>query len=375
MENKPKVLFLHSELSPYRLPLFEELSKKVDLFVYFCTTKSRKRLWNTSTEKYSFKRKILNSLKIGSLIINYSLPYNLLSEDYQVYVIDDDPRLTFSKLLVLLAAKLRKKPILIWTEVIEEGYYQKINDWINRYIFGFIRRLVYHHSDAFMPFGSKTIEYLLKSGVTRDKIYPGIPAVPEHEKNGIINLTKIDNLKQKLGFRDKKVILFVGYFTKRKGVIELIKVFKQLARNDVILIMAGAGKEEEKIKSMAAEQQNIYFPGYVDGKDKTNFYTVADIFVLPTYIDPWSLVTNEAMMFGLPIITTTGNGASELIDGNGFVIKPGDNDALKETIEYILENEKERSRMCRKSKEIIKDYTIERSVKKLTQAIYTLVNM
>ncbi len=54
--------------------------------------------------------------------------------------------------------------------------------------------------------------------------------------------------------------------------------------------------------------------------------------MLPTLHDPWGLVINEAMYYGLPVVTTDAAGASDLIDGNGFVVTAGDKEMLKERI-------------------------------------------
>jgi len=370
MGDKPRVFLLHSEMSPYRLPLFEELAQKVDLEVYFCQAKSKKRLWNASIEGYSFKSKVLKFINVGPLIINYSLPFELLFRRYQIYIIDDDPRLTFSKLVVFLIAKMFRRPVIIWSGAVEEGYYNKIEDLINRYLFAPIRHLVYHHADAFIAYGHKTADFLAKHGVPREKIYIGTQAVPQVSQ---IRINK-EELKGKLGFSGKKIILFVGYFTKRKGIFELIEAFKQLNHDDTILIMAGAGKEERRLKSLAAGRTDIYFPGYVTGETKANYYAIADIFVLPTFVDPWGLVINEAMMFGLPIITTTGAGASELIKGNGIVTEPGDVEALRSAMEYLLDNDEVRSEMGVKSREIIKNYTVQRAAENIFGAIRSVLN-
>lgn len=43
MKNKAKLIILHNIISPYRLSIFEQLSKKYDLDVYFCKAKTKDR--------------------------------------------------------------------------------------------------------------------------------------------------------------------------------------------------------------------------------------------------------------------------------------------------------------------------------------------
>ena len=372
---KPKVFLLHSEISPYRLPLFEELSKKVDLQVCFCQSKSKKRLWDSSTNGYSFKRNVLKFINVGQLIVNYSLPFEITYSGYHVYIIDDDPRLTFSKLFVFLVAKLFRKPIVVWTGAIEEGYYDKMNQLINRHLLSPLRRVVYNYSNAFVPYSSKTMEFLIKNGVPKKKIRNGISqTIGKKDLNGEVDPSQQKRLKQKLGIKDKKIILFVGYLTGRKGVTELVEAFKQMNRNDAALVIAGAGKDLARLRKAVTGVKNIYFPGYVSGAKKATYYAAADIFVMPTFADPWGLVINEAMMFGLPIITTTAAGASELVQGNGVIIEPGNSKALTQALEYLLDNDEIRKEMGRKSREIIKEYTTERAVETFTKAIAYCLN-
>lgn len=373
METKPKVFHLHPEITPYRLPLFEEFSKRVDLYVLFCKTKSKERLWNASAGGYSFRHEVLRSITIGPVIINYLPPFKALTERYNIFMIDDDPRITLSKIFVFLVAKLRRKTVIIWSEAIDEGYYNKIRDLINRYLLYPIRRLVYHYVDGFVAFGEKTVSFLMQHGVSREKIYSGIQTIPVTGFKNPISEAKKEKLKGALGFSSKKVIFFVGYLTQRKGARELIKAFKQLDRDDAVLIIAGAGKEEGHLRTLAEGSRHIYFTGYVTEQEKAQYYGIADIFVMPSFVDSWGLVVNEAMMLGLPIITTTGAGASTLVQGNGILVAPGDIKALAQAMGYLLDEDRERKKMGVRSKEIIKDYTIERAAEYLSKAIHTVL--
>jgi len=370
---RPKVFLLYSEITPYRLALFEELSKEVDLQVNFCVSKSRKRFWAASTDGYSFRSRVLRYVKIGPLIINYLLPFRLVAEHSQLYIIDDDPRLIISKIMTFIIGKLTNKPVIIWSESIGEAYFGKIKNFINANIFSLVNSFIYHNANAFLVSGQKTADFLIRKGLSKKKIHIGTQGLAESELKTQMLANK-DEIKSQLQVSGKKIVLFLGYFIKRKGVFELVNAFKRMNRDDSVLIMAGAGKEEGRIKELAAGDKNISFPGYVDGQEKARYYTIADIFVLPTFVDPWGLVIMEAMMFGLPVITTTGAGASELILGNGIVIAPGDEEAINESLEYLLDNDEIREEMGRKSKEIIKEYTVECAAGTFTEAILHCLN-
>ena len=50
--------------------------------------------------------------------------------------------------------------------------------------------------------------------------------------------------------------------------------------------------------------KHLYFEGFKGKKELAKYFQAADLFVLPTREDIWGLVINEAMAYGLPIITT-----------------------------------------------------------------------
>jgi len=370
MKNKPKVFILHNIIAPYRLPLFEELAKKWDLEVKFCKGERKDRLWKTDLSGYSFKHEVLRDISIGSFVINYTLPFKLLFNRYDAYIVAITNRDILSILVTLLIAKFFKKPFIAWssyfTDIDFSNFIGNIPGKIANIVFNLYVKIICKYSDCFVAYGSRAKEFLISHGVPERKIFIGTQVLAEPESQTEKILVSKSNLEV---YKDKKVILYLGYLRKKKGVDYLIRAFKKLKTEGAVLIIAGAGPEEEKLKSLAKDDENINFVGYVEGEEKSKYYSIADIFVLPTLHDPWGLVVNEAMYFGLPVITTDAAGASELIKGNGFVVKAGDEEELRRAIEKLLNDDELRKEMGLKSKEIIKDYTVEHAVKAFNEAI------
>lgn len=135
-------------------------------------------------------------------------------------------------------------------------------------------------------------------------------------------------------------ILFVGRLIRRKGIINLLKAFKEVCdeyENCELTIVGGGPKRkylENFCKRMKIES-NVNFLGAVEYRDIDKIYQKAGIFVLPSLEESLSNVIQEAMASGLPIITTD-TGAAELIDENGFIVDKGDYKQIKKAImEYI----------------------------------------
>jgi UDP-glucose:(heptosyl)LPS alpha-1,3-glucosyltransferase len=72
-------------------------------------------------------------------------------------------------------------------------------------------------------------------------------------------------------------------------------------------------------------------------EDPRPAYAAADLLVHPTFYDPCSLTTLEALASGLPVVTTRWNGAAELFSGDEGIIVDDPRDAmkLKEAIEAL----------------------------------------
>ena len=120
-------------------------------------------------------------------------------------------------------------------------------------------------------------------------------------------------------------VLFLGTGWERKGLSTALQALASLA--NTTLLVAGRGPAERY------RSQNAVFVGPVS--DIAALFAAADILVLPTWYDPFSNACLEALAAGLPVITTTANGFSEILkpDVHGAIVPPGDAPALAAAIE------------------------------------------
>jgi glycosyltransferase involved in cell wall biosynthesis len=193
---------------------------------------------------------------------------------------------------------------------------------------------------------------LLRRGAAADKIVRGYQVVPAEQ------LLPPAQSKAALGMTGKQVVLYVGYFNRRKGLPTLLQAFQQVAGAEDRLVLVGDGPDKSRLQQIAGGNGRIQFPGYLEGAQKSSWYTAADLFVLPTLHDPWGLVVNEAMAFGLPIITTEAAGCAELVQENGRVVPPNDMPALAAALHDLLSDPAKRATMGQRSRELIVPYTV-----------------
>ena len=139
------------------------------------------------------------------------------------------------------------------------------------------------------------------------------------------------------GFADDHfVVLFVGRLSPEKDIATLLRAAVELrdAPHRVTVLLVGAGPERARLGQLAATLGvDVRFAGLQQGRDLHEMYAIADVLVLPSLSEPWGLVVNEAMAFGLPVAVSDRTGARHLVNGGGgFVFPAGDVPALAEIL-------------------------------------------
>jgi UDP-glucose:(heptosyl)LPS alpha-1,3-glucosyltransferase len=154
------------------------------------------------------------------------------------------------------------------------------------------------------------------------------------------------SLREKLGFREEVLFLFMAYDFKKKGVGYLVEAAGELkervgeGRFGVVVVGRPPSPDLNRLVDRFGLHDTVVFPGPT--KAPETFYQACDVFVLPTFYDACSLVVFEAMAAGLPAITTRNNGAAGIIhDGvDGLILKnPRDVEETAEAMERFLDAE------------------------------------
>lgn len=152
----------------------------------------------------------------------------------------------------------------------------------------------------------------------------------------------IEKEKKKLGIGNEVVIVFSGKLIERKKPKILLQALKQLDRDKYKLLFVGSGVQEEALKDIAEKDNlNVDFLGFINQAEIPKYYTLADIFILPSMHETWGLVVNEAMCCKTAIITSNLVGSSyDLIEEekNGYVVEVDDADALAQKIQLLLDD-------------------------------------
>jgi glycosyltransferase involved in cell wall biosynthesis len=146
---------------------------------------------------------------------------------------------------------------------------------------------------------------------------------------------------------DGKAVVFVGRLEEQKGVHVLLEAMAEL---DEQLIVVGDGSERETLEAQAAANDvNAEFVGEVSPDAVVEQLHRGKLFVLPSVRGeglPNAML--EAMGVGLPVVVTdTGGVADGVREGEtGYVVEPGDVEALRERIETLCADTERRETMA-----------------------------
>jgi glycosyltransferase involved in cell wall biosynthesis len=166
------------------------------------------------------------------------------------------------------------------------------------------------------------------------------------------DIRKID-LKDKLGVSN--IILFMGGYSKRKGIHILLKALAEIKERDWVLIIIGGGDLKSKkeiidlINFLKIKNRIINFSNVSRELLKSTLFE-ADIFVHPALYEPFGIAVLEAMASGKAIIATRTGGIPEILANAGILINTV-SEELKNALELLISDIELRKKYSKLAKE------------------------
>lgn len=161
-------------------------------------------------------------------------------------------------------------------------------------------------------------------------------------------INKIEIIKRSLDSKKieekkdgKLKFISVGRLEMQKGYDRLIEAFSTVSKESYELRILGEGSLKEKLESeieLYGLKENIYLLGFQENPYK--YMMDADVFICSSRAEGYSLVIAEAMVLGLPIITTNCSGPDELVENGKYGIMVDNSlEGIRAGISQVINNE------------------------------------
>jgi glycosyltransferase involved in cell wall biosynthesis len=146
---------------------------------------------------------------------------------------------------------------------------------------------------------------------------------------------------------DALVFGFVGRLEKRKGLLDLMAAWPQVARAvpRAHLAIAGKGPDEEQAREIAGDTERIHWLGY--RADVPSVLRALHVAVVPSHWEGFGLSALEAMIAGLPVVAANASSLPEIVidEVTGLLVEPGNPGALAEVMIRLAEDSSMQARM------------------------------
>jgi len=177
--------------------------------------------------------------------------------------------------------------------------------------------------------------------------------------------SEVEALRERLGLRRRRVVLYVGKFSPGKGSADLLAAAGSVASRcpDATFVFVGEGKLET---DGTADIRRL---GPLPNREVLCLYPLADVVVVPSIVpDALSRVILEAMAASRPVIATRVGGTPELVvhDVSGLLVERGDRKELAEAIATLLDDPARRRRLGEAAREhIVRRFSSDQTVEQL----------
>lgn len=300
------------------------------------------------------------------------LAWRLIVRRHDVYHLNPSlvPRAIIRDGLFLLVLRLfRRHQVLVFFRGWDAKFYKQI---VRSRSFRFLFRSAYGLATRVLILASGFAENLAALGVQRDRI---------HTISTMFDGDLFQNVTRKRE-DDMVVVVFLARFVADKGIYELLDGFRKasLRSSKIALIMAGDGPEAQGARDWCARknlQRRVRFLGHVEGAEKAQLLTNADIFALPSYREGCPNALLEAMSAGLPVIVTPVGGIPDIVHNgvNGLMIGIRDSDAVAEAIKHLADDASLRTEMGERNRaEAWRNYEANTVTRLLESHYYAILN-
>ncbi|EAJ2129902.1 glycosyltransferase family 4 protein [Campylobacter upsaliensis] len=231
--------------------------------------------------------------------------------------------------------------------------------------------IIYNNCPHYPLFKNKNTHYLYilherqKKFRTKYKHYDALIAInleqkallEKHHKNVIYIPNFLPKMPDVITNHQQKVVLFLGRFSKEKGVLRLIDIWKKVQEEakcrewNLVFVGDGVLKEamQDKINKLNLND-TIIIKGFTNDVEKE--YLSASIYAMSSYSEGFGMVLIESASYALPSVAFDIAGLSDIIENekSGFLIEDGNLQEFAKKLQLLMRDENLRKTMGENAK-------------------------
>ncbi|WP_270963385.1 glycosyltransferase [Campylobacter upsaliensis] len=231
--------------------------------------------------------------------------------------------------------------------------------------------IIYNNIPHYALFKNKNTHYLYLSHITRKKYSSKFnyfdfiitinqeqkALLEKHHKNVIYIPNFLPKMPDVITNHQQKVVLFLGRFSKEKGVLRLIDIWKKVQEEakcrewNLVFVGDGVLKEamQDKINKLNLND-TIIIKGFTNDVEKE--YLSASIYAMSSYSEGFGMVLIESASYALPSVAFDIAGLSDIIENekSGFLIEDGNLQEFAKKLQLLMRDENLRKTMGENAK-------------------------
>lgn len=252
--------------------------------------------------------------------------------------------------------------------VIHGGLFYELKNYVGKALI----RLQLGRFDRVVALSRFTEEIALKFGFRRKQVVK-IP-------NGV-DPGEFDRVEP-LDLEGDPVLLYAGRLDRIKGVDLLLRAYREIVEEypSSKLYIVGDGSEYGRLASLAKDigvYDRVVFTGFIDSIRVVHRYIKsADIFILPSYRENFSIALLEAMAAKTPLVVSDNDGNRDVLDvGEAMFFKNGDWRDLREKLSILIGDEGMRRKIAEKARSrVMREYNWDNIVSKYEELFISLLD-
>lgn len=329
---KKRLLVVHPTIAPYRIDFFNDLSRNFEarICLEYWNLKDQTFDYAAIYRQFEFEPEYLPQGSVIKLLRRF---LGIIREFRpEVVITSEYGAVTGFAILCKHLTGVKYRHVVIS----DDNYDMLANkhDFSKRHRFA--RSLLVPHIDEVILLESRARSYYIErfgKGLFFPLIVDEQKAIPRYGR--ILDISR--KFVSAYDLKGKKVLLFVGRLVDLKNLHRALDAFGSSSAEAVFVII-GDGLQSEELKAHAAGiNKRVLFPGRFEGDELYAWYNIASVFILPSYLESFGAVTNEALLAGCQVIVSRAAGSSCLVDEtNGQLVDPYDVRQISEAIDAQL---------------------------------------